>query len=269
MAESLFDATKPSITENVIDTSLASIRTNEDAAQRLGFGMFSTTISSNAITLATGRPLDIIITGGGTLNTINNQSNVKNGDKVCLVAEGTDVTIGTSGNISTRLGLIKAGSAVWLRWSATNSKWEQIHAPTALPGCYLYKSGTQSIATATLTAITFDTESDVGGCHEGVTNPSRITVPAGHGGMWVFSGVLGYAANATGIRGALLRKNGATVMSVYGPNLGSGNGAAVPFSCVHIVVAGDYFEIVAYQDSGGNLNVLSADSTIFSAARVS
>jgi hypothetical protein len=132
-------------------------------------------------------------------------------------------------------------------------------------------STTQSVADSTWTALTMDTEQwDTGSMHSTVTNTSRITIPTGQGGHYAFMGQAGFAANATGIRKLAIARNGTRIWSV------TMKGDSTDVQVLHVnamypATAGDYFELHAYQTSGGALNVgsaLAVESIYFMATRL-
>ena len=120
------------------------------------------------------------------------------------------------------------------------------------------KSANQSINDATSTLVTFDTEVfDTDTMHNNVTNNSRLTVTTA--GKYLVWFTIGFAANATGLRLIDLSKNGvlaAPPLFLSGTELA---GASSYFSGSVLInlVATDYVEIFARQDSGGALNVNS------------
>jgi hypothetical protein len=110
---------------------------------------------------------------------------------------------------------VSTGAAVWL----------QVTAPPTFHGCKAYNSATQTMngsgTNGGWTAITFDSEEyDPDGYHEGVTNPSRITIPAGLGGYYRFGWVVYGNPPSAGtlvniyIDGAASTKRGARVIGV-------------------------------------------------------
>jgi hypothetical protein len=133
-------------------------------------------------------------------------------------------------------------------------------APDGLwaPSCRVSNSGNIAVANTTYTAMTFDTESfDTDSMHSTSTNTGRITFNTP--GTYLIKGALLYAANATGRRTASLRVNGATYIVEEGI-LTWGAGASTPAVCSQLykAAAGDYVELMAYQDSGGSLNSLTS-----------
>jgi hypothetical protein len=127
----------------------------------------------------------------------------------------------------------------------------------------VYHSTTQSLLNATYTAILFDSEDhDTFGMHSTSVNTSRLTIPAGGDGIYLVGGAVFYDGNATGVRVARLRKNGTTDIGsatlVAAVLSGTGAGPIVQATCLASLVAGDYVELLGYQDSGGALNVGNA-----------
>ena len=123
-------------------------------------------------------------------------------------------------------------------------------------GARVTKADVQAITTATLTAITFDTERwDTDAYHDNVTNNTRLTVPAGQGGTYIISFSAQFAGNGTGSRYFYLNLNGTTKLAgLYLIN----NGTAAfegTLTTIFQLDAGDYVEAVVYQDSGGSLNI--------------
>lgn len=105
-------------------------------------------------------------------------------------------------------------------------------------------------------ALTFDSERvDVGAMHDTSTNTGRITVPTGGGGFYAIGGQIEFASNATGRRGIQIRLNGTTVIARQEEaNLGA-NDHPLTIATVYQLAAGDYLELMGYQNSGGNLNM--------------
>jgi len=123
------------------------------------------------------------------------------------------------------------------------------------PAAKLRQTSAQSLTTSVAAAITFDVEDldNVGG-HSTVTNTSRYT--AVYAGWYFCGGGVGYASNATGLRGAEFAVNG-TVVNGVGVLLSAITGATTRVPCRGILVflnVGDYVEVLGFQSSGGALN---------------
>lgn len=152
------------------------------------------------------------------------------------------LAVGTNGQVLTA----DSTAAVGIKWAT---------AATTFIGASAYKSTTQSINSATNTAVTFDTENyDTDSFHDNVTNNSRFTIPSGKGGKYLFSGCISFAADATGYRGVMLYKNGSLLNDLARANPISSS-MNVPFSTVVNAVATDYFEIFVIQTVGSALNL--------------
>ncbi len=127
------------------------------------------------------------------------------------------------------------------------------------PLCIVTQSGTgQTIASASVTAITFNSETvDRDGMHSQTTNTSRFTAVTA--GYYTFLGMIPYGINATGSRMAAWYVNG---LPVTGGTVFSAavTGVSVQTNVQATVVTylnvGDYGEMYGRQDSGGNLVLL-------------
>jgi hypothetical protein len=119
-----------------------------------------------------------------------------------------------------------------------------------------YHNTTQSINTATFTTLSFNSEDlDSGTVHDNATNNSRLTVPTGGDGGYLVKGRVNFATNTTGVRIAEILKNGGTVIAnVRTIPATGGSTTTMEVSSVLALVATDYVELRAYQDSGGALN---------------
>lgn len=144
----------------------------------------------------------------------------------------------------------------------------------------LTASALQTIPTGALTRLTFwDTETvdDAPGFHEGVTNPSRITIPASYDGVYVIAAGIWWANAALGTITVLqmrLYKNGSVIAGGIfsgAPNAGFptfGQGMRVVVE--DRAVAGDYYEVFVFHDTtaAGTKDVGVSNAPSFSAARV-
>lgn len=133
------------------------------------------------------------------------------------------------------------------------------------PGCELYDSAGQTYTTGVATAQLFNTEVyDNGGFHSTSSNTSRITIPTGLGGTYIFNFTGFFNSNAVGIRTAYWYKNGTLYLPGFYVNPIPTGGTAVMET--HIILrlsAGDYVEVYCSQSSGGNLAMYSATSVVY------
>jgi hypothetical protein len=128
-----------------------------------------------------------------------------------------------------------------------------------------HNAGSQAIPSATDTALQFDTDGfDSNGAHD-ATHKSRFVAPAT--GKYVLSAHVAFAASATGVRRVRLRRTHIADASVdvlaSDAKNAVGGSLTTDFSLATAAThlnAGDYVEVVVYQDSGASLNVLGGDT---------
>ena len=125
---------------------------------------------------------------------------------------------------------------------------------TGVPIFSGYATAVVSLVTATFTAIPLAAtviDSDNG--HSNVTNNTRYTAQVS--GWYMASGVVAFAAGATGDRQAIIRKNEGIVYGSSNAMPGNAVLPTVPTGTVLVQLnATDYIELVANQTSGGALN---------------
>ena len=134
------------------------------------------------------------------------------------------------------------------------------------------RSSNQSISNVTWTAVSFNSEDfDIGGMADTGAQPTRLTIPAGEGGKYLFTAIVHFAAAAGGQRKMELKLNGTTVLSEgvrFTGDATTVSGLAIVD--IQNVSAGDYLEIMIYHDQGAPVNLLGGGSSIhFSAHRLS
>lgn len=157
------------------------------------------------------------------------------GDTYYASAAGTPARLGIGS--SAQVLTVAAGVPSWATPSITPS----------FAGCRLNKvSGSQAVADSTFVAITWPTEVfDVGGYHESVTNPSRITIPTGKGGYYRFSwsqGLTGAAASCQ-----IFTNGTGGTRNAY---INTANAEANQATIILSLAAADYVEVYLRQTSG-------------------
>ncbi len=140
--------------------------------------------------------------------------------------------------------------------------------------CKVYHiTGGQNLNDSTLTLLTWDGETfDVGGLHSTSTNPSRITVATGGDtGAWGLTLQVEFQANVNGDRWIEIRKNNVMLSQIFqrACSLASLNTKMVLSIIDDSPAVGDYYEGLAWQNSGGAFNVISgAQASNFSAVHL-
>jgi hypothetical protein len=119
-------------------------------------------------------------------------------------------------------------------------------------------AGDQTLTTATVTTVNFGAEdTDTDSLHDNSSDNSRITIALT--GKYLIGGVLNYAANGTGVRQIRLHQDGSgtpiRISSIPGT---AGDNARPAAAWLVSATAGAYFELKAYQDSGGDLTLSSS-----------
>jgi len=151
-----------------------------------------------------------------------------------------DIAIATAADTAARLAIGTADD--FLVAGAARPEWQ------IPPAVHLTKSGTTAMSTSSWTAIDFDTEtSDTNASHEGVTNPSRITIPTNGGGWYTF----GCFANATraGATGTWMLRillNGATVLAQLAASGASGVASFITLAGGYSLAATNYLQVQYY-----------------------
>jgi hypothetical protein len=124
-------------------------------------------------------------------------------------------------------------------------------------GCRVYGSANQSITTATLTALSFNTERyDTDVMHDTSTNPSRLIAKTA--GKYSIKASVGFAAHATGWRGTWIRINGATYIAGDRDNtIGGADATYMTISGDYNMAVNDYAEIMVEHTAGVSINVIA------------
>jgi hypothetical protein len=130
--------------------------------------------------------------------------------------------------------------------------------PVGFIGARCESASSQTITSGAFAALTFsaaEETTDTDGFHEGVTNPTRFTVPAGCAGRYLVGGSVTLSSSAANQRTIAVKKNGATYYGVNGFDPGTTVTEQYGSTAAMLELnAGDYIEIVVRQDSGGNLS---------------
>jgi hypothetical protein len=209
------------------------------------FFQFATPASGDieGVTAGTG------ISGGGTSGTVtitNSMATEITAKADLIVGTGNaafdNLPVGTNGHVLT------ADSTV----SPTGLKWAAPAGGVTFVGCGLKATAEQTINNSTETLVTWDDENfNSGGFHDNSTNNSRITIPAGKTGYYQVNYRGRWDDSTTGTRQLRLRKNGTDIARI---DCQPGNTfPGSQFADIFYLVATDYIQVVAYQESGSNI----------------
>lgn len=113
-------------------------------------------------------------------------------------------------------------------------------------------------STGNYLAITLNADRlDPYGMHNVSSNTSRITIL--YGGWYLITGHAVFEANATGFRRLGLRVDGSAYIAATNHVAASGSEASyLTVSTLYYLAASSYVELMAYQNSGGNLDITAS-----------
>jgi hypothetical protein len=133
--------------------------------------------------------------------------------------------------------------------------------PLSDVGARVFNNANLSINNATETVVTYNNERwDTDDIHSTVSNTGRLTAQTA--GKYIISAVLAFAGGGGTLRYVLLKLNGSTNiawMTAHNPN--AGLNVALEVTTEYDMNIGDYVETVAYQNSGGALDVIYSANT--------
>ena len=126
------------------------------------------------------------------------------------------------------------------------------------PSVKAVRTAVQSLAHNSYTALAFNAADawDTDAFHSTTSNNTRVTIPSGLGGKYHLIASVTFAAGADSTRLVQIRLNGATVIGLLQATNGvavGAFGASVPI--MYQLAAGDYVEVICYQDSTAALNI--------------
>lgn len=200
---------------------------------------------------------DLVKDGASAIRTLGSSIDTTTKNLNPQTTTGAIAYRSATSNVNTSLPIGTAGQILKVNSGATAPEWGAV----SFVGCSLYNSGNISASNATDTAVTFDNEEfDTDGFHSTSTNTSRITIPTGKAGYYLFNAIIAYASNNTGQRYLNIFKNGAVVRQPISALTNTGGAAQYAASVILNLAVGDYVELYAYQTSGGSVNVVGGNS---------
>jgi len=134
---------------------------------------------------------------------------------------------------------------------------EEIDVPSGgyTEGARVYNSVNQAIPTGNYYAVTFDSERyDTDGIHSTVSNTSRLTCKTA--GKYLIIGQVRFASGGTGIRYLRARVNGVDYIGANKEDEIGTEAKMFMMSTIWDMAVNDYVELMVWQNSGGNLNIV-------------
>lgn len=123
-----------------------------------------------------------------------------------------------------------------------------------LPGARVFNSANISIPDSTNTTLTFDSERfDTDTIHSTSSNQGRLTATTA--GVYIITGHVTWAANATGYREVFIKLNGTTTIAESTHNANVGATTHQSIATIYKLAAADYVELRVNQTSTAALNV--------------
>ena len=159
-----------------------------------------------------------------------------------------DMPYASATDTLSRLGIGTAGQVLQTNSGATAPGW------AGFDGVFAYSSSAQTIGHSgshtaiTLTATLFDTSS-----YWSAGDPTKITIPTT--GYYFIASHLTFDTNATGGRHLKVYKDGVSLSNLSaGDTPNSTTECSLGLSSIRSLTAGEYLQLYAWQDSGGNLD---------------
>jgi hypothetical protein len=169
-----------------------------------------------------------------------------------------DLVVGTGADTFAKLSVGTNGHTLVADSAETTGlKW-QAPAAGSFVGCKLTKSVGQNCNNNTDVTVSWDQEEfDTDGFHDNSVNNTRVTIPSGKGGKYLFVVALSFEANTNGRRESRLFKNGNGTNTFFYQNAAtSGKNLWISTNLLNLV-AGDYIELQVMQTSGTNLDFMT------------
>lgn len=161
------------------------------------------------------------------------------------------------GNATPASGLVRLYAKTDGRVYSKDDAGTEYDVSKRIIGARVYNNAAITLTTGVPAALTFNTERfDSGSIHSTSVNTSRLTLPVA--GSYLVTGHGSFVSNATGVRNLDIRLNGATVIASQLLPAASGIITTVSISTIYQFAANDYIELVAFQNSGGNLDINTA-----------
>ncbi len=119
-----------------------------------------------------------------------------------------------------------------------------------------YSSVQLTVPTNTDYAIPLNSERyDTANLHSTSTHTTRMTIPAGEGGLYRIGGCIAWAANTNGRRRIAIRLNGSARIAMHAHPASPAGQTPMSIATEYELAAGDYVELIAFQDYGADVTL--------------
>ena len=162
-----------------------------------------------------------------------------------------DILYGSSGTVTgARLGVGSANQV--LTSDGTDVAWAA--AGGGLKGCRVYNSATQTISSASVTELVWDSETfDTDAFHSTASATGRLTIPSGEDGKYLIIAQCNFQPRNSGNFQIIVRKNGSD--AAWGGFDNPSQGEHVTITDVMDLAEADYIQMFVYQNSGSTVDV--------------
>ena len=163
-----------------------------------------------------------------------------------------DLLVASSGTV-TGARLAVGGANTVLTSDGTDAAWAAAGGG-GLKGCRVYNSADQTISTATVTELLWNSETfDTDAFHSTASATGRLTIPADEDGKYLVIAQCNFQPRSNGGLNIIVRKNGSD--AAWGGFDNPNDGQHATITDVMDLAAADYIQMFIYQNSGSTVTV--------------